>query len=366
MPELRWILLVLGVLFIAGLIAWDRARSRRTGEAPYRPHDGSVSVGSSASMSAAPSMGAPVALLPSRATPIPSDAEVPSARATSSASSTRYARPDREIPHDLPVIQVDVDPSIDITFASGARGSRQEPRISTLEVDDLDGVSPSMGDVARDLTRERNTGRSVATADAVTASSATAAVATAAPAMATPTLAGPAAATPATVTPVSATSATAAGNSGVSDTAESPPALRVEWPTDAERRIVAVRVVPRGADRFAGRSVRQALAGEGLRHGPMDIFHAADAEGRVIFSAANLTKPGVFDLATIDAQRFSGLNLFAVLPGPVAPDETFDRLFETARSLSSRLNGELLDHRGEALTQARAAELREGIAQPPP
>lgn len=134
--------------------------------------------------------------------------------------------------------------------------------------------------------------------------------------------------------------------------------LVLDWPAEEERRIVALRVVPRGADRFAGRSVRQALVGEGFLHGPMEIFHLPHDDGRVLVSAAGLTRPGTFRLDSMDTARFAGINVFVVLPGALADEDLFDRLIEAARGLAARLNGELRDQRGEALTTARVVALR--------
>lgn len=134
--------------------------------------------------------------------------------------------------------------------------------------------------------------------------------------------------------------------------------LVLEWPPEAERRVVALRVVPRGTDRFAGRSVRQALVGEGFLHGPMEIFHLPREDGRVLLSAAGLMRPGTFRLDGMDTERYAGINVFAVLPGALPADETFDRLVEVARALSARLNAELRDQRGEPLTTARVVALR--------
>ena len=134
--------------------------------------------------------------------------------------------------------------------------------------------------------------------------------------------------------------------------------LVLDWPAESERQVVALRVMPRGADRFAGRSVRQALVGEGFLHGPMEIFHLPRDDGRVLLSAAGLMRPGVFRLDSMDTERFAGINVFAVLPGALPADETFDRLVEVGRLLSARLNAELRDQRGEPLTTARVVALR--------
>lgn len=142
--------------------------------------------------------------------------------------------------------------------------------------------------------------------------------------------------------------------------------LVLDWPAEAQRQIVALRVVPRGADRFAGRSVRQALTGEGLLHGPMGIFHLPREDGRVLLSAASLTRPGSFQLDAMDTERYAGLNVFAVLPGALPADETFDRLIEVTRGLAARLNAELRDQQGAPLTTARVVSLRAEIVDSGP
>jgi len=144
------------------------------------------------------------------------------------------------------------------------------------------------------------------------------------------------------------------------------PQLVLAWPNESERRIVTLRVIPKSEPRFQGRALRQAFSGAGFWHGPLDIFHLPDHEGRVVLSAAALAQPGTFDPSIMDSQRFSGLNLFAVLPGPKPERETFDELVRAARQLADRLNGKMADQHGEELTSQRIARLRQAIEPPPP
>jgi cell division protein ZipA len=144
---------------------------------------------------------------------------------------------------------------------------------------------------------------------------------------------------------------------------ELPPAapLVVDWPSGDQRRILALRLVALVPERFAGRSLRQALAAEGFLLGQFAIFHKPDEERRAVLSAASLTRPGTFDMETMDSQHFGGLSLFAVLPGPKSPPQAFDELVFTARNLNERLHGVLQDEQGCPLTPARIAQLREQL-----
>jgi len=142
------------------------------------------------------------------------------------------------------------------------------------------------------------------------------------------------------------------------------PQLVLAWPKESERRIVTLRVVPNGEPRFAGRALRQAFANAGFWHGPLDIYHLPDGQGRVIVSAAALAQPGTFDPSLMDSQRFSGLNLFSVLPGVLPEREAFDELVRAARALAERLEGSIADQHGEELTPQRIARLRQALEAP--
>ena len=135
----------------------------------------------------------------------------------------------------------------------------------------------------------------------------------------------------------------------------------VEWPPEESRRILALRLVAPHPERFAGRTLRLGLAAEGFLLGKFSIFHKPDEANRAVLSAASLTRPGAFDLETMDLQRYAGLSLFAVLPGPQAPTEAFEELLATARNLNERLQGALQDERGGPLTSMCVASIRESL-----
>jgi len=135
----------------------------------------------------------------------------------------------------------------------------------------------------------------------------------------------------------------------------------VDWPAAEERRILALRLVAPQRERFPGRSLRQALAAEGFLLGQFAIFHKPDDERRAVLSAASLTRPGTFDMDTMDFQHYGGLSLFAVLPGPKPARQAFDELVFAARNLNERLHGVLQDEQGTPLTPARVEQLREQL-----
>ncbi len=142
-------------------------------------------------------------------------------------------------------------------------------------------------------------------------------------------------------------------------------ALVVDWPPEAQRHIISLRLVPSVGERLSGRAVRQALAACGFVHGPLAIFHQPAADGRALLSAANLSHPGTFDPLTMDFQRFAGVSLFAVTPGPLPPAATLSQLLETARELTERLQVRLQDEQGLPLDAARLEALKRTVQQLP-
>jgi FtsZ-interacting cell division protein ZipA len=132
----------------------------------------------------------------------------------------------------------------------------------------------------------------------------------------------------------------------------------VDWPPDGERHIVALRIVPASEERLSGREVRLAITACGFVHGRFGIFHQPDADGRALLSVASLSKPGILDPINMDFQRLTGISLFTVLPGPLAPPAALDHLVGIARELSQRLPARVQDEQGQPLDADRLEDLR--------
>jgi len=127
-------------------------------------------------------------------------------------------------------------------------------------------------------------------------------------------------------------------------------------------RIVTVRFVPKEQS-LAGEKVVLALRGAGLKHGEYGIFHRFPdtTPGDVMFSVANLTEPGSFDLTDLAKTRVPGMSFFMVLPGSGDPVARFDLMVQTARLLARDLHAELHDEKGSSWSIQRERYVREEI-----
>jgi cell division protein ZipA len=130
-----------------------------------------------------------------------------------------------------------------------------------------------------------------------------------------------------------------------------------------QQKIVTVRVCAPGEARWSGATLLSALELHGLAYGRYQVFHRRHVDGRSLFCVASLIEPGTFDVASMSTEEFRGVTLFAVLPGPVEPLLTVDELLVAARGLAQELAGMVQDSKGMPLSPQRAAALRDDVAR---
>ncbi len=128
------------------------------------------------------------------------------------------------------------------------------------------------------------------------------------------------------------------------------------------QRIVTIRVCATGEARWSGRELVDALESHGLAFGRYEVFHRKHVDGRTLYCVASLVEPGTFNMKLMPEQDFRGVSLFAVLPGPAPPLQTWDDLVATARGLADQLAGMLQDASGVPLSPQRAEALRQEVA----
>jgi len=302
MNELRWILLVTGALFIAGLYLWGtRSRWQGRGETESSRRPAVFTGGAKGFETEASVPSVDIDIDVGVDGDVDFDFEEPELRAESRAERRIEPSFDQDEVHapDAPEPRrVDFDNESD--FESPAIG-RREPTLSSTRTDSVPTLRPEPT-----LRVE-------------------------------PTLSAP---------PVEET--------------ELPPAASSEAPAPRRRqKIIAIRVTASAPARFDGAELFAALRSEGLGFGRYEIFHRLHDDGRPIYSVASLREPGTFDIEAMPATYYPGVAMFAVLPGPVPAADAFDEMIFSARALATHLNGLLTDERGAPLTALRVGKLRE-------
>ena len=123
---------------------------------------------------------------------------------------------------------------------------------------------------------------------------------------------------------------------------------------EEEMEVVALNVVSKKGLYFSGDEVLRILLEHSLRFGDMQFFHRHEesaGRGAILFSVADMMKPGVFDIDNMPALRTRGLVFFLTLPGPIHMLSAFEAMLDTATSVAEHLDGDLRDESRSILTQ---------------
>lgn len=128
--------------------------------------------------------------------------------------------------------------------------------------------------------------------------------------------------------------------------------------------VLIINVMAHKGEMFNGADLLDIILKCGMRYGNMDIFHRhsdTKGEGALLFSMANMVKPGTFDLDAMDEFETPGVSLFMTLPINADSMQSFDLMADTARAIAETLDGELKDEQRSVMTRQTLDHCRERI-----
>lgn len=135
-------------------------------------------------------------------------------------------------------------------------------------------------------------------------------------------------------------------------------------PESPVERIVTLFIAARAGQTIRGSDLVVAAEKCGLEFGDLGIFHRlVDGKRELgpIFSAANMVKPGHFDMSRIDELSTPGLSFFMALPGPLPALDAWDTMLPTAQRLAELLDAVVLDEERNALGRQRISHIRDDL-----
>lgn len=128
--------------------------------------------------------------------------------------------------------------------------------------------------------------------------------------------------------------------------------------------VLIINVMAHKGEMFNGGDLLDIILKCGMRYGSMDIFHRhsdTKGEGALLFSMANMVKPGTFDLDAMDEFETPGVSLFMTLPINADSMQSFDLMADTARAIAETLGGELKDEQRSVMTRQTLEHCRQRI-----
>ena len=140
-------------------------------------------------------------------------------------------------------------------------------------------------------------------------------------------------------------------------------ATETELPAE---EVLVINVMAPAGTFLAGEALLDVVLSCGMRFGDMNIFHRHETEsgeGPILFSMANMVKPGFFNLNEMDVFETPGVSLFMSLPMNGDSLQAFDLMAQTAHSLQVELGGELKDENRSVMTQQTLEHSRQRIRE---
>ena len=129
-------------------------------------------------------------------------------------------------------------------------------------------------------------------------------------------------------------------------------------------KIISLFLQSRDNNKVSGVDLLDAALKSGMVFGQRDIFHRVmDESEDIMFSMANLTKPGSFDKTAWNTMEISGVTMFMTLPGPLNALDTWDAMLATSRRIAELLHADLLDSSQSVFTRQREGQIREELRE---
>lgn len=134
--------------------------------------------------------------------------------------------------------------------------------------------------------------------------------------------------------------------------------------SDEPQDVFVLNVMAPEGQVFDGSELLPAMLTLGLKFGEMNIFHRHESDsgaGAVLFSLANMVKPGTFDIDNMEQFETHGISLFMAVPCAGQPSANFQLMLHAAEMLAAELNGQVLDVHRQPLTRHTVAHYKERI-----
>ncbi|WP_282109793.1 cell division protein ZipA [Shewanella algicola] len=123
------------------------------------------------------------------------------------------------------------------------------------------------------------------------------------------------------------------------------PAPQIDEPIEPTD-VLVLHVVAKQGEQIQGAELLPSLLSLNFKFGDMDIFHRHidnAGTGKVLFSLANMLKPGVFDPDNMEQFVTQGVVMFMTLPAYGDPLMNFTIMLNSAYQIADDLGAELLD-----------------------